>query len=134
MAKNTEVEAPVINILGNGTSIKGDIKASGDMRIDGTLIGTINARGKVVIGPTGRVDGEIICQSADFSGSLNGKITVSELLAMKASSQILGDIVTGKLSVEPGAKFTGNCKMSENPNNPIPASPEMDEKSKKTAQ
>ncbi|HNZ42108.1 MAG TPA: polymer-forming cytoskeletal protein [Bacteroidales bacterium] len=134
MAKNTEVEAPVINILGNGTSIKGDIKASGDMRIDGTLIGTINARGKVVIGPTGRVDGEIICQSADFSGNLNGKITVTELLAMKASSQILGDIVTGKLSVEPGAKFTGNCKMSETPNNHIPASQEMDEKFKKTAQ
>ncbi|HOV10337.1 MAG TPA: polymer-forming cytoskeletal protein [Bacteroidales bacterium] len=134
MAKNSEVETPVINILGNGTSIKGDIKASGDMRIDGTLIGTINARGKVVIGSTGRVDGEIICQSADFSGSLNGKITVTELLAMKASSQILGDIITGKLSVEPGAKFTGNCKMSETANNPMVVPQDIDEKSKKTAQ
>ncbi|HOY30748.1 MAG TPA: polymer-forming cytoskeletal protein [Bacteroidales bacterium] len=113
MAKNIEVESPVINIIGNGTSIKGDIKASGDMRIDGTLIGSINAKGKVVIGNTGHVEGEIVCQNADFSGNLQGKIMVTELLAMKASAQIQGDIITGKLSVEPGAKFTGTCKMTD---------------------
>jgi len=113
MAKNIEIENPVINIIGNGTSIKGDIKASGDMRIDGKLTGSINSKGKVVIGSTGSVEGEIVCQNADFSGILQGKITVTELLAMKASAQILGDIITGKLSVEPGARFSGTCKMTD---------------------
>ena len=133
MAKNIEVENQVINIIGNGTSIKGDIKAGGDMRIDGTLIGSINAKGKVVIGATGSVDGEIICQSADFSGNLQGKITVTELLAMKASAQILGDIITGKLSVEPGAKFTGTCKMTDASHKHVTVPLVTDEKTKNPA-
>ncbi len=112
MAKNIEVESPAINIIGNGTTIKGDINASGDMRIDGTLIGSINSKGKVVIGVTGVVEGEIVCQSADFSGTIKAKVTVSELLAMKSSAVLIGEISTDKLSIEPGAKFTGTCKMT----------------------
>jgi len=133
MAKNIETEAPVINIIGSGTTIKGDIKAGGDMRIDGTLIGSINARGKVVIGVTGNVDGEIICQSADFSGNVKGKITVTELLAMKASARVSGDIITGKLSVEPGANFSGTCTMSDTVNKTTAAAPVFDEKTKNPA-
>ncbi len=133
MAKNIEIENPVINIIGNGTSIKGDINASGDMRIDGTLVGSIHAKGKVVIGNTGRVEGEIVCQNSDFSGSLQGKITVTELLAMKTSASIYGDIVTGKLSVEPGAKFTGTCKMTDAMNKQVFTPPVADEKSKNPA-
>lgn len=133
MAKNTEIETPVINIIGNGTSIKGDIKANGDIRIDGTIVGSINSKGKVVIGNTGNVEGEIVCQNADFSGSLQGKISVAELLAMKSSASILGDIVTGKLSVEPGAKFTGTCKMTDNTYRNQTAAPAADEKTQAPA-
>lgn len=113
MAKNIEIESPVINIIGNGTTIKGDINASGDMRIDGTLIGSINSKGKVVIGVTGTVEGEIVCQNADFSGNIKAKVNVAELLAMKASANLVGDITTDKLSIEPGAKFSGTCKMPD---------------------
>jgi cytoskeletal protein CcmA (bactofilin family) len=112
MAKNIEVESPVINIIGNGTIIKGDIKASGDMRIDGTLIGSVNSKGKVVVGTTGNVEGEIICQSADFSGNIKAKVMVADLLSMKASANLTGEITTGKISIEPGAKFSGSCNMN----------------------
>ena len=124
MAKNIEVESPVINIIGNGTVIKGDIKASGDMRIDGTLIGSVTSKGKVVVGITGNVEGEIICQSADFSGNVKAKVTVEELLAMKASANLTGDITTGKISIEPGAKFTGSCNMNA-PTGKIVAEPQI---------
>lgn len=130
MAKNIEIETPVINIIGSGTSIKGDIKASGDIRIDGALIGSINAKGKVVIGVTGNVEGEIICQSADFSGNIKAKITVTELLAMKASARITGDIVTGKLSVEPGANFSGTCNMNQTVSKTETTPQQVDEKTK----
>jgi cytoskeletal protein CcmA (bactofilin family) len=116
MAKNIEVESPVINIIGNGTIIKGDIKASGDMRIDGTLIGSVTSKGKVVVGTTGNVEGEIICQSADFSGNIKAKVMVAELLAMKASANLSGEISTGKISIEPGAKFSGSCNMNVSTN------------------
>ncbi len=113
MAKGNEIESTVINIIGNGTSIKGEIKCNGDMRIDGTLIGSINSKGKLVIGPSGHVEGEIICQSADFSGNIKATVTVAELLQLKASAKLIGDVVTNKLSVESGAKLSGTCNMHE---------------------
>ena len=102
-----------INIISEGTLIKGDITANGDIRIDGELVGNINAKGRLVIGPQGKVDGEINCNNIEVSGYIKGKITVSELLTMKASAQIYGDIIAGKLSVEPGSLFTGSCSMGE---------------------
>jgi cytoskeletal protein CcmA (bactofilin family) len=117
MAKYNEAETPAINLISNGTDITGDIRSTGDIRIDGTLSGNLATKGKVVIGTTGKVKGEIICKNSEVSGSIEGKIAVSQLLILKASSKILGDIATSKLSIEPGAVFSGNCKMSENPGN-----------------
>jgi cytoskeletal protein CcmA (bactofilin family) len=128
MAKNIEVESPVINIIGNGTVIKGDIKASGDFRIDGTLIGSVNSKGKVVVGTTGNVEGEIICQSADFSGNIKANIVVAELLAMKASANVSGEITTGKISIEPGAIFSGYCNRNAPAGKTIPEPKVVDEK------
>ena len=110
MAK-TNNEQPSVNIVGAGTKIEGDITTNGDMRIDGSLIGSINVKGKLVVGPTGSVEGEIICQNADISGLVKGKIGVSELLSLKASSKLNGDIITNKIAVEPGATFSGSCSM-----------------------
>ncbi len=117
MAKNNETEPAAINLISNGTEISGDIKSGGDIRIDGGLTGNLNTKGKVVIGVTGRVNGEVICKNSEVSGCVEGKISVSQLLILKASSKILGDIATVKLSIEPGAKFSGNCKMSDSDNN-----------------
>jgi cytoskeletal protein CcmA (bactofilin family) len=114
MAKYNETDNTTINLISNGTDITGDVKSNGDIRIDGTLTGNLNTKGKVVIGPTGKVSGEVICKNSEVSGIVEGKITVGQLLNLKASSKILGDIATSKLSIEPGAKFTGNCKMSDN--------------------
>lgn len=102
-----------INIINEGTLIKGDITANGDIRIDGELVGNIQAKGRLVIGPKGKVNGEIICNNIEVSGYIKGKITVSELLTMKASARINGDIIAGKLSVEPGSLFSGTCSMGD---------------------
>jgi cytoskeletal protein CcmA (bactofilin family) len=117
MSKFTEPDNNTINLISAGTEINGDVISSGDIRIDGTVTGTLNTKGKVVIGPTGKVRGEVICKNSEISGIIEGKITVSQLLNLKASCKIQGDIVTAKVSIEPGAKFSGNCKMSENDGN-----------------
>jgi cytoskeletal protein CcmA (bactofilin family) len=117
MAKYNETDSPTINLISNGTDITGDIKSNGDIRIDGTLTGNLNTKGKVVIGTTGKVSGEVICKNSEVSGIVEGKITVGQLLNLKASSKILGDIATSKLSIEPGARFSGNCKMSDTDTN-----------------
>ncbi|MCX6280973.1 MAG: polymer-forming cytoskeletal protein [Bacteroidetes bacterium] len=111
MAKNREPEIPSINIMGPGTVVKGEISVNGDFRVDGTLIGNIHCKGKMVVGQTGSIEGEIICQSADFSGNVKATVKVTELLTLKETARYSGDITTGKLAIEPGAKFSGTCKM-----------------------
>ena len=111
MAKNVMEDASLVNQIKAGTHIEGEVKSSGDMRIDGTMKGKIYTQGKLVVGPTGKIDVEISCQNAEIHGVINGKITVTELLSLKASSKLLGDVVIGKLSIEPGAQFSGSCVM-----------------------
>jgi cytoskeletal protein CcmA (bactofilin family) len=107
MTKYTETDNNTINLISSGTEITGDIISSGDIRIDGVVTGTLNIKGKVVIGPTGRIKGEIVCKNSEISGVVEGKLTVGQLLNLKSSSRILGDISTSKLSIEPGARFSG---------------------------
>ena len=100
-----------INLIGDGTIITGDIKSKGDIRVDGSLKGSIDTEGKVVVGPAGVVEGDVICKDADIAGVLKAKINVSQLLSLKSSAKLNGDIITNKLSIEPGATFTGSCSM-----------------------
>ena len=116
MAKKQEVENNSINIIGSKTKIKGDIESNGDIRIDGELIGNLQTKGKFVVGNSGKIQGEVLCKNADISGKIDGKITVSGLIILNASANIQGDIITKELSIEPGAKFTGTCKMDSEVN------------------
>jgi len=108
--KKTETTAAV-NMIGVGTIITGDMVSKGDIRIDGTLKGSVNTEGKVVLGREGMIEGDVICKDADISGTIKAKITVSQLLSLKTSAKLNGDIITNKLSIEPGAAFSGSCSM-----------------------
>ena len=117
MAKIIETDnGTAVNLISQGTEITGDIKSTCDVRIDGVLNGNMATKGKVVVGPTGRVKGEVECKNSEVAGVIDGKITVTQLLNLKASSKITGTIITNKLSIEPGAVFTGNCAMKEGEN------------------
>jgi cytoskeletal protein CcmA (bactofilin family) len=111
VSNRQESSGSSINLIGAGTIIEGDIRSNGDIRIDGSIHGNVYSKAKVVIGNTGMVEGNINCQNADISGTVKGKSTVNELLFLKASSKMNGDIITGKLVVEVGATFTGSCNM-----------------------
>lgn len=111
MAKTHETDAAAINIIRKGTTIQGDINCTGDIRIDGNVKGSLSSDGKVVVGPSGVIEGDVVCKNADISGSLNATLSVKELLMLKSSANIVGDIKTSKLSIEPGANFTGSCNM-----------------------
>ena len=100
-----------INIITNGTIIKGDITATGDFRLAGTLEGSIQLNGKLVVGDTGVVNGNILCMNANIIGTVNGNLSVKELLSLHSTACVKGDILINKLSIEPGAVFTGKCCM-----------------------
>jgi len=112
MARTMETETlESINIITKGTVIKGDITSTGDFRLDGTLEGNIQLNGKLVVGDTGIVNGNILCMNANIIGTVNGNLSVKELLSLHATARVKGDILINKLSIEPGAVFTGKCCM-----------------------
>lgn len=98
-----------LNRIVEGTQIKGEIKADSNFRIDGLLIGAINTLGKLVVGPTGRIEGDVKCANADIEGEVIGTMKVDNLLTIKASARIEGDIETSKIGIEIGAEFKGVC-------------------------
>ena len=106
-----EMESTAINIITDGTLVKGDITATGDFRLDGTLEGNIQLNGKLVVGDSGVVNGNGLCQNANIIGTVNGNLSVKELLSLHASARVRGDILINKLSIEPGAVFSGKCRM-----------------------
>lgn len=105
------------NRIVEGTVIKGDIISQADFRLDGELIGNFHSKGKIVIGPAGKVIGDIVCRNADIEGKFDGRIEVLEILNVKAKAKINGEVIVGKLSVEPGAEFSASCVMKANVKN-----------------
>ena len=99
------------NVIGKGTTIEGNIETSGNIRIEGKVMGNIKSRAKIALGTGSQVEGNISAQNADIEGHVKGKIDILEILVLKATAVITGDISTGKLVIEPGATFNGSCKM-----------------------
>jgi cytoskeletal protein CcmA (bactofilin family) len=99
------------NRIVEGTAIKGNILSSADFRLDGQLLGDFQSKGKLVVGPTGSVMGNIICENCDIEGKFEGKIQVLETLTLKEGAFVKGEVICGKLSIEPGATFNASCDM-----------------------
>ncbi|WP_028888279.1 bactofilin family protein [Tenacibaculum ovolyticum] len=109
--KTNENKVSERNIVGKNTQISGEIISEGDFRIDGTLEGTIKTNGRVIIGESGFIKGKVECTNADIEGKFSGELVVSNTLTVKTSANINGDVIIGKLSVEPGASFNATCSM-----------------------
>lgn len=100
-----------LNSLVQGTTLVGEIKSESDIRVDGTIKGTLHCNAKVIVGPTGYVEGEVHCKNAIIEGRLEGTIHVAELLNVRETADVNGDIFTNKLIVQSGAIFNVGCKM-----------------------
>ncbi|MBL0310339.1 MAG: polymer-forming cytoskeletal protein [Bacteroidetes bacterium] len=101
----------VMNQFGQGTVISGDVLTEGDIRIDGKVTGNVTSRGKTVVGASGVIEGNIICQNAHIDGRVNGTIEAIEILFLSKTAVVNGDIRIKKLVVEEGARFNGKCTM-----------------------
>lgn len=112
MARNNETVPDMgINRIVEGTSIEGEIKCESNIRIDGSFVGNLTTKGRLVVGPQGKIEGTVHCQNAEIEGLVKGKLYVQQLLSLKGTAKVEGDIFTDKLAVEPGSSFTGACNM-----------------------
>ena len=99
------------NVIAQGTKFVGDFHSEGGFRIDGRVEGNIKTPGKVVVGKSGVIKGTLEGTDAYFEGKFSGKLTLSGTLTLKDSAHIEGEVVVGKLAVEPGATFNVTCIM-----------------------
>jgi cytoskeletal protein CcmA (bactofilin family) len=98
-----------------GTTVEGNIETFGNVRVEGKIIGNIKSKSKIALGDSSFVEGNIISQNAEIAGEVKGTVDVTEVLTLKATAVIKGDIVTGKLVVEAGAVWNGTIKMGTAP-------------------
>ena len=107
---------PVVNVnsisrISAGTVIKGEIISPTDIRIDGTFEGRVQSKGRVVVGESATIKGDIVCENVDLWGKVDGNLFVKDTLALMEGCQVTGSLNIKRLSVELGSTFNGNCRM-----------------------
>jgi cytoskeletal protein CcmA (bactofilin family) len=112
MAKTLSNDPTVVNQIMAGTKITGDIESNENIRIAGVLNGNLTTTGKLVVGKDGVIKGSISCANCDIEGSIEGKIMVDNLLMLKSTANINGEVITNQLAIEAGAVFNATCNMS----------------------
>jgi len=121
MFGNREKETPMesyskpslVNLIGEGTTIRGAIDADGDLRIAGNVIGNIRCKGKVIVAKGGKIEGDMHAEEADIAGNVSGQLHLSKKLSLRIGCEVEGDIFTKSLNIEDGAVFEGRCVMRE---------------------
>lgn len=113
--KETENLSQVSTIIAKGTVIHGDIESSGNIRIEGKVIGNVKAKSKIALGDSGFIQGNILAVNAEIAGEVKGILEVSESVSIKPSGVINGDVIAQKLSVETGGTLNGTTKMGGTP-------------------
>jgi len=102
-------------LISSGTTLKGDVRSENDLRIDGTIHGNVYSSAKIIVGPSGFVEGNIEGANADITGKVTGNISVKELLQLRGESNVQGNIAATKLQIDPTAMFNGKCQMGTQP-------------------
>ncbi len=108
---NQTNQSPAVNIIGDGTKLKGNIHSSSDIRISGTVVGEATSKGKIIITDNGVVKGNVTSADADVAGKVEGDVKVNSRLVLRKAAIIDGNIYTKSLVVEEGAQINGTCKM-----------------------
>jgi cytoskeletal protein CcmA (bactofilin family) len=137
-ASSVTASAHSLNSLVQGTVVEGTVKSESDIRIDGAIKGKLFCDAKVIIGPTGLVEGQIRCQNAVIEGKFDGVLEVAQLLNIRETAKISGEVTTDKLIVQSGATFNVTCSMGagqkQKPGaNAAPAAAKKDEKAAEAA-
>ena len=110
---NASTGIGALNSLVQGTVVEGKVKAESDIRVDGIIKGDLTCKAKVIIGPTGEIVGEVRCVNAMIEGRFEVKLFVEDLLNVRETAVVNGDIQTSKLIIQSGAVFNVNCDMGK---------------------
>lgn len=105
----------VVSVLGKGTEVIGEITFTSGMQVDGVIKGKVRSESSILIGSSGKVDGEVDIRNISISGEFRGIIRASERVEIHKEAKVFGDIFSPCLIIEAGATFEGRCNMGERP-------------------
>lgn len=112
MAKQTTSQvAPQANMVTPGSEFEGTLRTDDNIRVGGKVKGSLHAGGKVIVASEGRVEGDVHADVADIAGHVTGDLHVKTRLLLTSTARVAGTISTGRLIVEEGAEFDGECTM-----------------------
>lgn len=101
-----------VTVINRGTTVEGEVKVAGTIRIYGRLNGTVHSEGKVIVAEDGVLSGDLYADAADVSGTVEG-IIEADRLDLRSTATVEGNVVVKKFTTETGAIFIGDCKMPE---------------------
>jgi cytoskeletal protein CcmA (bactofilin family) len=113
IASDAPVRSTNVNMIGEGTTVRGTIEADGDLRVAGLVNGNIRCKGKVIVAQTGKISGDLSAEEADIAGHVKGQLAIQRKLSLRNGCEVEGDIFTKSLLIEDGALYEGRCIMRE---------------------
>lgn len=111
MGKFIVTDEDIVSRISAGTVVKGEILSPNDVRMDCTFEGKLVVKGKVTVGESAAIKGDIICENAEVWGKLDGNIYVKDTLVLKEGCVVNASLNIRKLAVDLGSVFNGDCKM-----------------------
>ncbi|HEY3279942.1 MAG TPA: polymer-forming cytoskeletal protein [Gemmatimonadales bacterium] len=107
-----------LSIIGTGMRVVGDVTADGVVKVEGTVVGTVQAAKQVLVAKGGEVEGDVITREAIIGGEVRGAVYAEERVELQATSVIHGDIATKRLFVQEGGEINGVLRMGEDAGQP----------------
>ena len=98
-------------VIGKDSIFTGKVEVSNSLRVDGSVKGEIVSKETVVIGPTGRLEGDLTSKCSIIAGQVIGNVTAEDKVELQAKALLQGDLKTRGLVIEQGAVFQGACRM-----------------------
>ena len=123
IAPTRTAPAATRNILSTDVEIKGTVKFTNDLVVDGKIEGEINSDGSLTVGENARIKAEIKTATVVVYGKVHGNITATDRVELKSSGEVVGDIKAKTLAIEAGAIFVGKSTVGTPAQAPASAQP-----------
>lgn len=109
--KRSYSETKVATIIGQGTTVMGELKSKGTVRVEGMISGRVHCEDTIVIQETGRVKGDLVAGQVIISGEVEGNVYSHDRLEITTKGKLIGDITAPRVSIAEGVLFEGQCTM-----------------------
>jgi len=106
-------EGKLDTVVGPDTSVKGDFRVAGSLRLDGSVEGRMDVSDTLLTGPRSLLKGDVHCRDAVIAGRIEGGIFAAETVELQSGAQVFGNITCRGLVIQRDCFFEGTCSMSE---------------------